>query len=248
MDAPLFYVQPEHVDGDVVELPSEEAHHTQKVLRLKAGALVILIDGLGSAWRAELTTVSPKRVIARRLAEIRGFGEPRVKLTLAAGLSTASKFDSVVQRGTELGVSRFVPLLTEKSKVALEDPRRARTRAQRLEKVARAAAKQCRRSYFPQLALPVRFDDFLGQLDPDDFKLVFHPGKGSVPLRTMDFPPNPPRVLVVVGAEAGFSEEEIDAAVRAGLKPVSLGSRILRTETAGPAVAALVMERLGELS
>jgi len=248
MEPPLFYVPPADPSDDSVELPREEAHHAQKVMRLKAGAIVVLIDGAGSAWRAELITVTPKRVTARRLVEMRGFGEPRVKLTLAAGLSAASKFDSVVQRGTELGVSRFVPLLTAKSKVVLDDPRRARMRAQRLEKVALAAVKQCRRSLLPQVALPTEFADFLRQLDPADCGLIFHPGKESRPLSAIEFPERPSRVLVVVGPEAGFADDEVEAAAATGLRRVDLGRRILRTETAGPVATALVMNRLGELS
>jgi 16S rRNA (uracil1498-N3)-methyltransferase len=239
MEPPVFLVSPEHRDGDLAVLPPDEAHHAHKVLRLSAGALVMIVDGLGSAWRAELVAVTSRQVKARLLAEVRGFGEPKVTLTLAAGLSTASKFDSVVQRGTELGVSRFVPLLTEKSTVSIDDPHRMRTRSRRLAKVATAAVKQCRRSQIPEIALPTMFDDFLAQCDGADLNLIFHPGKQSRPLHQVELPARPPRVLLAVGPEA---------ALQAGFQAVSLGRRVLRTETAGPTAVALIMDRLGELS
>jgi 16S rRNA (uracil1498-N3)-methyltransferase len=248
VDLPLFYAPPDRWTDQSIALPAEEARHAHKVLRLRRGAVVIVIDGLGRACRAELGTVSTRGASAKPLSEIRAFGEPRVKLTLACGLSTGSKFDSVVQRGTELGVSRFVPLLTDKSKVSIDEPRRARTRTNRLWKVALAAAKQSRRSMVPEIALPTSFTDFLAQYDRDYPALIFHPASNGQALSNLELQSDISRITLVIGPESGFSEDEVERAVEAGLKPIHLGSRILRTETAGPVVAALVMSRLGELS
>lgn len=247
MDAPLFFAPPQNRDGDLIHLPAEEVRHV-KVLRLCPGALVVVIDGLGTAWRAELLAGKADRATARIHSEVRQFGEPRVRLTLAAGLSTGSKFDAVVEKGTELGVSRFVPLITERSKVEIEDARRARLRANRLARVALAATKQCRRSVVPEVALPTRFRDFLKQHDPAFPALVFHPGRTGRPLTSVSLPDGAARITLLIGPESGFTEIEVEAAERIGFVPVSLGSRILRTETAGPVAVALVMSRLGELS
>ncbi len=250
---PLFYISLESVSGEaetgqVVSLPTAEAKHLVKVMRLTAGALVILIDGLGMAYRAEVAKVGTKSVTARIHNAIRDFGEPTIRLTLAAGMSVGSKFDSVVQRGTELGVKRFIPLLTEKSKVALSDPKRARSRQNRLEKVALAAIKQCRRSCVPEIALPTTFEEFLVQHDSETPGLIFHAGEGAQSLDSLAFEPTLRRITLVVGPESGFSGDEVSRAVGAGFLQVGLGKRVLRTETAGPAVVALIMQRLGELS
>jgi 16S rRNA (uracil1498-N3)-methyltransferase len=234
--------------GDEIELPAAEAAHAMKVLRLRAGELVMLVDGLGTACRAELVTVSPKRVSARVIALIRDMGETRLRVTLAAGLSTASKFDSVVQRGTELGVKRFVPLITERSKVAIEDARRAKTRHARLTNVAIAALKQCRRSYLPEISLPTSFEDFLAQHDPSTLGLVFHAGPGGRKLRSVAAADSVRRLTLLVGPESGFTDEEVGLAVGRGFAQIDLGPRVLRTETAGPVVAALLMQHFGELS
>ncbi len=250
---PLFYIPPDSITreseaGQVVPLPAAEAKHLVKVMRLKAGALVILVDGLGMAYRAEIASVGTRNVTARIHNAIRDFGEPTIRLTLAAGMSVGTKFDSVVQRGTELGVKRFVPLLTEKSKVALSDPKRARSRQRRLEKVAMAAIKQCRRSCVPEIALPTTFDEFLAQYDHDTPGLIFHAGAGAGSFDSLSFDSTLRRITLVVGPESGLSDDEVARALDAGFIQVGLGKRVLRTETAGPTVVALIMQRLGELS
>ncbi|HPI33494.1 MAG TPA: RsmE family RNA methyltransferase [candidate division Zixibacteria bacterium] len=247
---PIFYAPPEDLSGDAVVLRGDEAHHALRVLRLGIGDRLLVIDGLGAARRGEIVEAGARgaTVTVRVRDTIRNFGEPAVRLTLAAGLSAGAKFDAVVQRGTELGVQRFVPILGEKSKVRMEDAGRAAARVRRLEKVALAAVKQCRRSYSPEIALPTGLESFLAYTDPEALNLVFHAAPGGKPLSAQAIPPGVSRVSLLVGPEAGFSEAEAGRAIAAGYAPISLGPRILRSETAGPVVCALVMHALGELS
>ncbi|MDH4156627.1 MAG: 16S rRNA (uracil(1498)-N(3))-methyltransferase [candidate division Zixibacteria bacterium] len=248
MQAPIFYAPPELIKAGVVRLPDDEARHAIAVLRLKKSDQVIVIDGLGTAYRGMVARVSrPKAVEVTVHAEIRNFGEPSVILTLAAGLSSGYKFDNVVARGTELGVKRFVPVFTSKSKVRLDDARRARARVARLEKVALAAAKQCRRAYRPEISVPVNFAEYLRETDGESFNLIFHPTAKVRPLAVALDDARPKRVSLLVGPESGFTDEEVEAAAAAGFVPVSLGGRVLRTETAGPAVVTLIMHLLDEL-
>lgn len=247
MQPPLFFAPPEARTGDDIVLPPSEARHAVKVMRLRAGAIVVVIDGFGNAFRAEVAKASTAKVLVRVHSQLRDYGEPTVHLTLASGLSVGLKYDSVVKRGTELGVKRFVPLLTQKSVVTLEDPRRARARVTRLERVALSAVKQCRRSCLPQIALPIGYNEFLKDHDPDDLGLIFHGGRKVSSLDDVPLGLQTKRVTLVVGPESGFTDDEIDRATAAGFMPVGLGSRILRSETAAPVAAALVMDRLGEL-
>ena len=249
IDAPIFYAPAEAVDGDSVSLPKAESHHAVKVLRLRRGDLVVVVDGLGNAYRGELTIGSGKDLRSVTVRQkMRGWGEPLVKLTLAAGLSKGSKFDTVVQKATELGASRIVPLITEKSMVKMDDPARAASRQKRLEKVALSAIKQCRRSLRPEIPLPLPLDRFLEQTDPNSLNLIFDVSArpGTALTRVMD--PGARRVCALVGPESGFSTDEVNRAIEAGFHPVSLGSRVLRAETAGPVVCALIMAFLGELN
>ncbi len=248
MDTPIFYAPPEHWENGVIALSAAEAHHAQDVLRLRAGSLVTIVDGLGQAAEGELVPTGGRKLTVRIHTTTRNFGEPFVKLTLAAGLSAGSKFDEVVEKGTEIGVSRFVPLITDKSKVRLDDAAKAKTKTARFEKIALAAIKQCRRSYRPGIALPLKFPQFVKETESSSLNLIFVPSESSVPLSRLGFPGDVRRATLLVGPESGFSDHEIGLALAAGYRAVSLGPRILRTQTAGPVCAALVMQRLGELS
>ncbi len=252
MELPIFYCPPEKKDGDVAYLSEEESHHALRVMRLGLHDYIMVVDGLGTAFKGEIVKIRKKKEVEVRLLwEVRNFGEPMLHLTLAAGLSAGSKFDTVIQKGTELGVKRFVPIVSELSKVSWDTPKKAAAKVRRLERVALAAIKQCRRSYRPDISSPMTLADYVSATDENSLRLIFHPG-GKV--MTEVFPSSlrssqpPKRVAVLVGPESGFTEEEVNLALAHEFVPVSLGSRILRTETAGPVACALVMNLLGELS
>ncbi len=247
MEPPIFYAPAERISSDKIELPSSESHHALEVMRLKDGAPAIVIDGLGTAYRGEVVVDREKSVHVRVHSVHRNFGEPSIRLTLAAGLSTGYKFDEVVEKGTELGVIRFVPVISDKSKVRIESVEKARTKTHRLEKVAMAAIKQCRRAYLPEISNPTDLRAFMKETDPSALNLIFVPTSNSESIDRIDINESVNRVTVLVGPESGFTPSEVQQAVDHGYKAVSMGKRILRTETAGPVSVALVMIRLGEL-
>jgi 16S rRNA (uracil1498-N3)-methyltransferase len=243
---PVFYAEPDSCNGDIIKLSTAESHHAKSVLRLGRGQILMVVDGAGNAYRGEITgSSSGKTVDVAVHTRIRNWGEPMVKLTLAAGLSTGSKFDSIVQKGTELGVVRFAGLVCEKSKVKLEDSKRIKSRKTRLEKVTLAAMKQCRRSYRPEVAIPVDFEEFIKETDSDSLNVMFDPDGQQ--LSKLVFETDVRRVIALVGPESGFSAEEVDLATAAGFQVISLGPRVLRTETAGPVACALLMNLCGDL-
>ncbi|MBU0982872.1 MAG: 16S rRNA (uracil(1498)-N(3))-methyltransferase [candidate division Zixibacteria bacterium] len=245
---PIFFAPAEDLERETIALPPDEAKHAVQVMRLTTGAMVVVVDGLGVAVRGEIVRIGKGVVEIRPHQTVRDFGEPLVRVTLAAGLSTGGKFDAIVQKGTELGIKRFVPLLSGKALAKADDARRAANRVKRLEKVALAAIKQCRRSFRPEIALPMTVSDFLKQHDTDTPGLIFHPSESAGRFSSIRLPESPRRLSVMIGPEAGFSESEVAAAAAVGFHIVSLGRRILRAETAGPVICALVMDRLGELS
>ncbi len=249
MEAPVFYAPPDALTDNVITLSTAESSHALKVMRLRKGDEVVVVDGCGVAYRGAVLEAKPKSKILVKVTNIaRQFGEPVVHLTLAAALSTAAKFDVIVQKGTELGVSRFVPVISEKSKVRIEDEKKAAAKVKRLQKVALAAIKQCRRSLLPAIEPPTALSGLLKATDPDAVKLLFHPDPAAKPLSPDLFGAAQRRATILVGPESGFSRLEADAAVEAGFRLVTLGPRILRAETAGPVACALVMDRFGELS
>lgn len=248
MELPIFYAPPKCRHGDIILLPDSESHHAVTVMRLSQADSLIVIDGLGSAYQGEIARIVGRKIVEVRIhSEIRNLGEPAVLLTLAAGISTGFKFDTVVEKCTELGAKRFVPIISKKSKVKLDDPKKAAARTRRLERVALATIKQCRRSYRPDISLPTSFEEFIREADRESLKLIFHPDDESGSLDSLPLTSKVKRVTLLVGPESGFTPEEVAKAVAAGFISISLGSRILRSETAGPTVCSLIMHILGEL-
>lgn len=248
MEPPVFYAVPQSYGDSSVTLSADESRHAVDVMRLSRADMVIVVDGLGNAYRGEIARiVGKKRVEVKLHSHIRNFGEPNVRLTLACGLSAGYKFDTVVQKGTELGVTRFVPLLTEKSKVRLDAAGRAGARVARYEKVALAAIKQCRRSFRPEIARPVAFEEYMKEIDSETLNLIFHDSRSSRRLDEVRLDGDTVRVNIMVGPESGFVDTEIQVALEKGIIPITLGKRVLRTENAGPVACALVMSHLGEL-
>ena len=223
-----------------VILSADEARHLREVLRLKTGDAAQVFDGEGREFRA---VVSQAR---REFAELE-IGEeieaPKpespLQLTLAVALLKGEKFDLVVQKGTELGVNRFVPLVTRYADIRLRDESDAAKRVTRWQRIALEAAKQCGRSVVPRIEMPVPFESVLSE----NSCLMFSERDGHA-LNT-DFQTN--NLTAIVGSEGGWSDEELDHARAAGVPIVTLGGRILRAETAAIATAVLLQHLYGDL-
>ena len=249
MEPFVFYAPPESVNNDLIILPKDEAHHAKNVLRLKENSQVVVVDGLGTAYRGSLSGLSGRKDTTVNVQNVvRNFGEPFVKLTLAAGFSEGYKFDNVVQQGTEVGVSAFIPVITEKSKMKMGSTSKAAARIKRLERVALSAMKQCRRSFCPTIAPFVKFDEFLKAIDQSSLNLMFHPEAAGNSYNRKEETGNFRKINVLVGPESGFSDAEVDKAIAFGFKTVTMGKRWMRAETAAPVACAVVLSWLGELS
>ena len=230
--------------GDKLTLTGEESAHLTQVLRARPGDIFWAIDGTGRKYRAVIETIGKKDIVGIIAATTRLENEPFYQITLAQGLCRQGKMDEIVEKGTELGVSSFVFFYSEKG-YADEAPNR---RLKRLDRVARAAAKQSKRSIIPSVSDPIPFTQMLRLRNQYDLSLaaVFHPQ--ARPLETyLGEMSAIKRILLAVGPESGFSDIETAACIEYGFQPVSLGPRRLRTETAGIVFPALVLNRLGDL-
>lgn len=243
----VFYTVPSNIAGDSLILTGSEARHIRDVLRFKKGDAIMVADGLGNCFRCEIWQISTTAVTCRIYNIIRHFGEPHHFVTLAAGLSTGFKFDDVVQSATELGVSRFYPLITAKSKIKILEEKRQDVKISRWQKVALASMKQCERAYFPEIKPFIDFKDVFAEFGEVEMTLLFDPHHAKLNLDQLSFSDEPETVNIIVGPESGFSPEEIELAQSKNCHIISIGPRILRTENAAPIAVALVMQKLGEL-
>ncbi len=244
---PIFYTDPNNISQNDLFLDKEEARHLRNVMRLKKGDSIIVVDGAGNGYRCEIAKVGRDKINVSIISRIRNFGEPLNHVTLAAGISTGGKFSEIIEKATETGISRIIPLLTEKSKVKLDDPKRLKSKLTRWRKVAIAAMKQSRRSLIPEILEPRSLDNFIKDNLSGEKVLMFDPSEGAKSFDQVQLNPDEKKMTIIVGPESGFSDGEIESAKEFGLERVSLGPRILRAENAAPVCCALVMFLLGEL-
>ena len=232
-----LHVPPERIEGDLARPDAPSLHYLAEVLRLPPGAAVEVFDGAGNTWQATFTGD------ALRLGERRPAPGPGAVVWLAFALARGEKADWIVQKGTELGVSRLVPWQAERSVVRLE-PDRAAERAGRWRRIAEEAARQCGRADVPEVAVPTTLEAALAV--PEGFsRVAFHAGAGA-PLAEV-VRPGPAGWLVVIGPEGGLTDGEVRACLDAGCALATLGPRVLRAETAAVAAAALVQHLAGDL-
>ncbi len=231
------HVPPERIEGQVARPDPASLHYLADVLRLEPGAPVEVFDGSGSAWDASFTG-SELRLGERRPAPL-----PGVAVWLAFALSRGEKGDWIVQKGTELGVSRLVPWQAERSVVRLE-PERAAERARRWRRIAEEAARQCGRADVPEVAVPGPLAGAL-EAPPGFVRIAFHAGTGASLAEVAGGGAR--GFLAVVGPEGGLTDREVEACLGAGCALATLGPRVLRAETAAIAAAALLQHLAGDL-
>jgi len=236
-----FYVHPENVGKGAFFLSGEEFHHAVKVLRKKVGDSLAAVDGLGNCYEGRIEDISSLQLKVRIDSKTRNTGEPELFLTLAQAVPKGSHFDWVVEKGTELGVSAFQPILT---KYSLIDPS---SRIERWRHKALSAMKQCGRSRCPEILPPVEFVRILEEAFNIPAFIAHESFQGNFEADFYALLKSSARAIVFIGPEGGFNQNEIELAVENGVHPISLGSRRLRSETAGIVAAVKILSASGDL-
>ena len=236
-----FFLPPDAIRDDRVTFPSNTARQIERVLRLKAGERVVVLDETGQEYVVLLEAVG--RPTTGAVEEVRGnMAEPTTEVTLFQGLLKGAKLELVLQKGTELGVSHFVPITTERS-IPWQP---AAARQERYASIVREAAEQSRRGRIPGISVTERFEESMARCAGELTIFLWEEDNGmhldDVPLRG-----GIASINLFVGPEGGFSSAEAELARAFGAHVVTLGPRILRAETAAIAGAALVLAGCGEL-
>lgn len=236
------------MDDERLVLAGSEAHHLKTVLRAGVGDSFYAIDGTGLKYRVVIESISGSTVKGLISNVTRLENEPFHDITLAIGICRPSKLDFMVEKGTELGVASFIFYYSEKSYLKAEGNPSSARRITRLKKIARAAAKQSKRSIIPSVDRFRTFAEMLGAKGDFDLSLMAVSDKSSKTLeQTIQKSHDIKKLLLLVGPESGLTDDEISSAIDAGFLPVRLGPRRLRAETAGLIFPALVFNHLGDL-
>jgi 16S rRNA (uracil1498-N3)-methyltransferase len=242
-----FYAQPALLAGQTsITLGDDEARHARDVLRLQPGDDAYVFDGEGHEYRFTIAEVS-RRAVSLDLAEQVEPAKPEspVELTLAMALLKGEKFDLVVQKATELGVTRLVPLITARADVRIRNATEVKRKVERWQRIALEATKQCGRARVMKIEEPVPFHSLVDQQPRENESRLMFAERVGEPLAQV--PGNSRSVTALIGSEGGWTDEEIAQARTNGWKVITLGGRTLRAETAGIVVAALLQNRFGDL-
>jgi 16S rRNA (uracil1498-N3)-methyltransferase len=258
-----FYVNPENVRKDSLKIVGEEAKHIVTVLRRQRGETIDVVDGCGIHYKVLIQDLGKDYVEGKIISEIRRENEPIAYLTLAQAICKGVRMDFLIEKATEIGVSAIIPILTENTvvkigKTAEENssaPSAAKRKTERWRRVAIASMKQSLRSILPDIHNPTKFDDFLPKIKTFDLSLIASLEKGAKSLRgcvelkdrSRNRKNSLRNVLIMVGPEAGFTEDELSKAKSFGAIPITLGLRRLRTETAGIIFSSLLLYELEDL-
>lgn len=231
-------------ENNRVLLSEEESHHALSVLRLKKGAEIILMDGLGGVFRAEIVDAGKQRVLAE-LGEALSDNEARTRVTLYQGLPKGGKLESILQKCTEMGVHAVQPVLFERCD--REPSKNPEKTLQRLRRIALEAAKQCGRGQVPMVGQTKTLSEVSPRLAGHGAIIV--PWEKAEDTRIADVltKKTPHEIALVIGPEGGITPEEMERLTALGARTVTLGPRILRTETAGMAALASILTVTGDL-
>jgi 16S rRNA (uracil1498-N3)-methyltransferase len=239
-----FAITPEAIADGRVTFDAQESRHLARVLRLRPGDTIVASDGAGREYTVRLEALGA-RVTGTVIGAAAVGAESPLAITLVQAVPKGDKMDTIVRACTELGVADVRPALSARTVVRL-GASAAVARAARWQRVAREAAKQCGRAVVPTVATPVPLAECLDAARGTDLALCFWEREAPPLVRALAVTAVR-RAAVLIGPEGGLEAAEVDAARRAGWRVVSLGSRVLRTETAGPAVIAILQSRFGDL-
>lgn len=240
---PRFYCPPPLPPSGSFDLPPDAAHHASRALRLREGDAVQIFDGNGNERHGVIAELNGKRVVVGNITATSTNRESPLQVMLAQALSSSEKMDWVIQKATELGVAEIQPLNTERS-VAKLSAERAAKRLEHWQQVAISACEQCGRNVLPDIHAPMDIMVWLQQTRESPItKFILLP-EGAAPLHIQSKPHG--KVVLLIGAEGGFTTAESDSALRCGFNSIRMGARVLRTETAAIAGLAALQTLWGD--
>ncbi|HEY8568918.1 16S rRNA (uracil(1498)-N(3))-methyltransferase [Microbulbifer sp.] len=245
MRIPRIYSAESLAGKSEVQLDEAASRHLVKVLRLGPGRPLILFDGEGGEYEAELLEAGKKALVKIGAHSEEDYQSP-LAITLAIGISRGDRFDWVIQKATELGVAAIQPLFTERCEVKLSGERMEKKLGQ-WQQIAISACEQCARNRVPEILSPQKFTQFLDHARSDAaLKLVLHHRTETTLAELEQQAGRPDAALLLVGPEGGLSAEEIELALQQGFHPLRLGPRVLRTETAPVAALSVLQFQWGD--
>lgn len=246
-----YFIPAEHFYDDHVVITGDDAHHLLRVMRVKAGDRVIVSNGAEREAVVAVSGMDKDRIEAQILEFLPMDHEPQVEVWIAQSLPKGDKMETVIQKGTEIGAARFIPFISERTVVQLDAKKEAK-RIERWQKIAKEAAEQAHRNRVPIVDSPLNWEELLQIAKQMDASWICYEKESGSQLRPslrelVDQGDKHLKLMLIIGPEGGFTEQEVNRAEASGCRPVSLGKRILRTETAAMVGLACILYESGEM-
>lgn len=247
-----FFVSPSNIniEGNEIIINGEDVKHISKVLRLTKGDLVEICDGKAYEFIAEINSVTKDEVILRIKDQQPLKSEPPIEVILYQSIPKSTKMDLIIQKTTEMGIKEVIPIITDRTIVQFKDDKDKEKKTDRWQKIAIEAAKQSKRGEIPKIHYPITFKEALEHCQINNLNIIAYEKENNTGIKESIMTAkdnNSKKIGIWIGPEGGFTEKEIHAAKEQGVQAITLGPRILRTETAGFTVLSIVMYELGDL-
>lgn len=238
-----FYVSADQLAEKEVFISGGDVNHVKNVLRLEVGDWIVACDGNGTDYVSRIQSICSDEVVAS-IEKVQPTGtELPVRITLFQGMPKKDKLELIIQKAVELGACEIVPVMTKRTVVKLSEEKKINKRLERWQSIAYAAAKQCDRGIIPTVHKPVSYEEALAMADQLDYNVIpYELQTGMEEARKIVDQACKQRSLgIFIGPEGGFEPEEVERAMTRNIHPMTLGKRILRTETAGMALLSILM-------
>lgn len=238
-----FYISEEQVIGNQITITGSDVNHICNVLRMETGDWVVACNGQGKDYVSRIFSMGREKVVLQ-VEKVQETGtELPAKITLFQGIPKKDKMEFIIQKAVELGVSRIVPVFTKRCVVKLADGNKTAKKLERWQAIAESAAKQCDRGIIPLVHAPVMLEEAFDMAKLLEYNMIPYELQDGInqSREIVAAACRESSVGIFIGPEGGFVAEEVKKAMEAGIRPITLGKRILRTETAGMALLAIMM-------
>lgn len=243
-----FFVNSQNISDTHIMIDGENVNHIKNVLRLQIGDEIIINDRQGHDYKCIINAIEQGTIIALIDSVTHSLSEPQVEVILFQSLIKGEKMDWVIQKAVEIGVTKIIPICTTRCVVKIENPKKTISKVERWNKIAESAAKQSGRGVVPEVFAPITFLEGLNYTQQNDLcALIPYEKEYEVGIRKVLNTTEAKSFGIFIGPEGGFTEQEIQEALHQGVHSVSLGNRILRSETASLVTLANIMYEMGEM-
>ncbi len=246
---PKFFVTSDKIKDDRIIIDTEDAKHISRVLRMGEGDMLTVCDSQGTDYEAEIVSLGQQEIVCKINSKSESVSEPNIRVTLFQGLPKASKMEYIIQKTTELGITEIVPAKLSRCVAKIDNKKDEAKKFDRWQKISESAAKQSGRGIIPKISPIMTLDEIIEKSKEFDLFFVPYECEEQKTLREVLLSKKDVKsVGFLIGPEGGFDIAETEKLRNAGIDTVTLGKRILRTETAGEAVLAMTMYEIGDIN